>query len=357
MSDLIANGRQTAVDLTLASSGSLEGIGTLMAANPMLADPFTLLPEGKAVAPGTVVAPQVAAFLSGQAPETKLTPPWVELAFIDVHSFGCATSYWAHSNVYGPQGGISVGDEWGFAATGGVRVDGVFRLPNTGADYGNGPLISLPLQSIRAASVTFRYLPHTLTVLAIAGWQGTDREGHLVGAPERIAVSLPAFPPQLKELYLVQADPVAGAWPSLPHTVAMLQVQDGPVPPGLYTTGKEQALAVREGITWLELDTIATLPEGFDNLECCAGLAHLALRNLGLVQYPFFKFNQAVLAELDLFGNALTEYNVNALLGYLTAYPSLREVDLSGGTNAAPTGTGAAAKAYLQTHGVSVITN
>jgi hypothetical protein len=89
--------------------------------------------------------------------------------------------------------------------------------------------------------------------------------------------------------------------------------------------------------------------------------------NLGIVSFSTVILDTQVADQgapygLDLSGNALSAASVNAILAWYAANYSLgaagdQFIDLSGGTNAAPSGQGLADKATLIANGWTVTTN
>lgn len=107
------------------------------------------------------------------------------------------------------------------------------------------------------------------------------------------------------------------------------------------------------GLTTVELP-VAQLISGMVIKRCAA------LTSLVLTSVTFDPRWNATPWEMDLHDNALNETTVNDLLVRLAAsawFMPGAYLDLTGGTNAAPTGAGAAAKASMQAAGATIDTN
>ena len=244
MREVVLNSRQTVLDGALAAHGTIEGAFDLLAYNPGLG--LTGIPQRDVVMASTPLVPGLAAFLSGQAPET--TPrnlDWIEFEVVDCIQFGFSTSYWAPpaaNFVYGPQGIIGIGDEWGFVSESLIPVSGVFRLPL----FDGVPFTDFPIQGFSGALLHLTQLPPTITSMTLAGFYSTPDH------PERQLVTLRinAWPPALEDLFLYGCLPDS-QWPPLPASLRRVYLDDlsTPVPlPDYAITACQMQKLTREAV-------------------------------------------------------------------------------------------------------------
>ena len=119
--------------------------------------------------------------------------------------------------------------------------------------------------------------------------------------------------------------------------------------PNLATVNGDFKILSFAGITDLDLPLLATVNGGFE-VKYCYSLVHLDMPSLVYLENYTY----------DLSWNALDAASVNAILARAVAcagFTNAGTIDLSNGTNAAPTGQGLTDVATLTSRGISVSVN